>query len=136
MQAAKSFNSLEPYQVFCLTERKKFENTYKNLRSGDITILLGKTWRSMTEQQKNFYKQTAFEYSSFGKCDDLIITTNNNQQAQKINGQIQIEATTKEKENNIHKSTFVPKLCVYSRRGSYNTISELSRRTLEEQTSM
>lgn len=55
--ADKPKKPLTPFFIFFMKRRDEIKNEYPNFNATDITELLGKEWRNLTEKEKNFYQE-------------------------------------------------------------------------------
>lgn len=133
---------LDPFQIFCMENRKSLQEQFPEMKSSEITAFLGEKWRSLNESEKTNYKNLAFSLinnkcliqrtpKTHGRRNNLytIVKTK-----EKINnaGQIRTPNPNKIKENQL-LGLYIPKLFIVPRIGVDNHTSNLSIEILKNQ---
>ena len=55
--ADKPKKPLTPFFIFFMKRRDEIKTEYPNFNATDITELLGKEWRNLSDKEKNYYQE-------------------------------------------------------------------------------
>lgn len=125
---------LDPFQIFCIEKRPEYISKHPELKSFEITALLGQIWRNIKEDERYHYQVLAQKLQK----NKTIVSRKYRKVESPDPGQNPSKSSSEGSEPDISneiqiKGFKIPKIHVIDRNGFGLSISDLSLKVLQDQ---